>query len=119
VADVDSGSEVGVGFGGAAGFVVDVRWLTMVDGSSRRIDTVLGKSIVDHKFYAIDTRLRAALRRALLELVSQLEGYRGSPDTPQDAALAVHFGLRPSSDAIRQFVEDYLSERGISVFWGE
>jgi len=41
----------------------------MVDGPSRCMDTVLGKSNPDDKFYAVDTRQRAAPGRAVLELV--------------------------------------------------
>ena len=93
-------------------------WVTEAEGKRGRIDLLLPDSILDYKFSDLETKRPAALRRALREVVSQLERYRGSPDTPEDAALAVHFGFRPSSESIRQYVEDYLSERGISVTWG-
>jgi len=94
-------------------------WVTEAEGKRGRIDLLLPDSILDYKFSDLETKRPAALRRALREVVSQLERYRGSPDTPQGAALAVHFGFRPSSDAIRQYVEDYLSQHSISVMWGE
>ena len=94
-------------------------WVTKADGSRGRIDTTLGSLILDYKYSDLETKRPAALRRTLREVVSQLEGYGGSPDTPEDSALAVHFGFRPSTEAITRYVEDYLGERGISVFWGE
>jgi hypothetical protein len=94
-------------------------WVTKADGSRGRIDTLLGNLILEYKFSDLDAKRPAALRRALREVVSQLEGYRGSPDTPEAADLAVHFGSRPSDEAVRQYVEDYLGRRGISVLWGE
>ena len=118
VSVADCGTEAGVDDYGAACSAVEGWRVTKADGSRGRIDTMLGNLILDYKYSDLETKRPAALRRALREVVSQLDGYRGSADTPEDAALAVHFGFRPSSDTIRRYVEDYLSERGISVIWG-
>jgi hypothetical protein len=114
----DTGTEVGAGDDRGVYAAEEVGRLAKADGKRGRIDTLLGNLILDYKYSDLDAKRPAALRRALREVVSQLEGYRGSPDTPGDAALVVHFGFRPASDAMRRYVEEYLSERGISVIWG-
>lgn len=94
-------------------------WVTKPDGSRGRIDTSLGTMILDYKFSDLDSKGGAALRAELRNVVSQLEGYRRSRDTPESPALAVYFGFRPSSTGLMQSVEGYLGKHNISVIWGE
>jgi hypothetical protein len=85
-----------------------------------RIDSLLGKTIIDYKTHNLNRfESESELRRELDKIATQPEEYRDSPDTPNDAAPVVLFEFPPSNPGRRQFIETFLEQRGIQVLWDE
>jgi len=85
-----------------------------------RIDSLLGKIIIDYKAHNLDRfETESELRRELEKIATQLEKYRHSPDTPDNATLVVLFEFPPSYPERHQFIETFFKQRGIQVLWDE
>lgn len=94
--------------------------VTKPDGSIGvgRIDTLLGRMIVDYKTHDLDHPSEAALMRELEKIAAQLHGYRASPDVPSDTSLSVLFEFPPSDPARRSLVESFFAKHAIDLIWG-